>query len=296
MYVINFIRGFFMALADSVPGVSGGTIAFILGFYDKFITSINNLFSGSRDERIEAFKFLAKIGIGWTVGLVLSILFISSIFEEHIYQISSVFLGLIIVAIPYIIIEEKDTLKDKYSNIVYTILGLAIVVLITYYNPLNSNGGVDGSISSLSFTVILLVLLAGIVAISAMVLPGISGSTILLIMGLYGTIITSIKEVLHLNLEFFPIVFIFGLGVLLGIFLTIKSVKYVLDHHRSRTIYTITGLMIGSIFAVLMGPKSLEVPQPAMDIQSFSFLYFLLGGGIIVGLQYLRKKLEKNVD
>ena len=100
MYVINFVRGFFMAVADSVPGVSGGTIAFIMGFYDKFINSINNLISGSKEERIEAIKFLAKIGIGWVTGMVLSVLFITSVFEEHIYVISSLFLGLIIMAIP----------------------------------------------------------------------------------------------------------------------------------------------------------------------------------------------------
>ena len=94
MYIINFIRGFLMATADSVPGVSGGTIAFVLGFYDKFIGSINDLISGSKEERIEAITFLAKIGVGWIVGLVLSVLFIASIFEEHIYSISSVFLGL----------------------------------------------------------------------------------------------------------------------------------------------------------------------------------------------------------
>ena len=64
MYLINFIRGFCMALADSVPGVSGGTIAFILGFYDKFIGSLDDLITGKKAEKIEALKFLIKIGIG----------------------------------------------------------------------------------------------------------------------------------------------------------------------------------------------------------------------------------------
>lgn len=65
MFIINMIRGFFMALADSVPGVSGGTIAFILGFYDEFIGSLNSLISkNSKEEKMKAFKFLAKIGVG----------------------------------------------------------------------------------------------------------------------------------------------------------------------------------------------------------------------------------------
>ena len=73
MYVLNFIRGFCMALADSVPGVSGGTIAFILGFYDDFVNSLNNLISSDKNGRITALKFLAKIGIVclWLIYLYL---------------------------------------------------------------------------------------------------------------------------------------------------------------------------------------------------------------------------------
>ena len=88
MYIINFIRGFCMALADSVPGVSGGTVAFVLGFYDKFIGSLDALVAGKKEEKIEGLRFLIKIGIGWVTGMVLSMLFIASIFESQIYKIS----------------------------------------------------------------------------------------------------------------------------------------------------------------------------------------------------------------
>ena len=78
MFIVNVIRGFFMALADSVPGVSGGTIAFILGFYDQFINSLNKLVSkSSKEEKMEALHFLFKIGIGWAVGMVASVLFLA---------------------------------------------------------------------------------------------------------------------------------------------------------------------------------------------------------------------------
>ena len=70
-----------MALADSIPGVSGGTIAFILGFYDEFVNSLHNFISGNKIERISAIKFLSKIGIGWATGFLLSVIFITSIFE-----------------------------------------------------------------------------------------------------------------------------------------------------------------------------------------------------------------------
>lgn len=290
MYIINFIRGFLMAVADSVPGVSGGTIAFILGFYDEFIYSLNNLVSGTKEERIEALKFLMKIGSGWIIGLVLSILLIASIFEENIYQISSVFLGLILVAIPLIVLEEKEALKGKYSFLIFTVIGALIVFLITYFNPVTSSGeGVNVAASELTFGLVVLVLIAGMIAISAMVLPGISGSTILLIMGLYAPIIGALKGLFGFDFSYLPVVIIFGIGILLGIVVTIRGVKHALDHYRSQTIYTIVGLMIGSLYAVVNGPKSLEIPQEVMTFKTFSIFYFILGGLVIVALNELSK-------
>ncbi len=117
--LIDSFRGFCMALADSVPGVSGGTVAFILGFYDKFINSLNNIISGSKEERIDAIKFLAKLLAGWAVGMILAVLFLSSAFESHIYAVSSLFLGFIVFSIPLIIKEEKDNLKGRYQNLIF---------------------------------------------------------------------------------------------------------------------------------------------------------------------------------
>lgn len=294
MFVIQFIRGFLMAIADSVPGVSGGTIAFILGFYDKFIYSLHNLVSGSKEERIEAIRFLVKIGIGWVVGLVLSILLIASIFEEHIYQISSVFLGLIIVAIPMIALEEKETLKGRYHFLVFTAIGILLVFLITHFNPITSSGtGVNVAASDLSIGLAFLVLLAGMIAISAMVLPGISGSTILLIMGLYAPIIGALKGLFAFDFSYLPVVVIFGIGVLLGVVITIRAVKKALEQYRSQTIYTILGLMIGSLYAVIHGPQSLEVPKAVMTFDTFSILFFILGGLVILALNELSKYFKR---
>lgn len=282
-----------MALADSVPGVSGGTIAFLLGFYDKFIGSLDAIVAGKKEEKIEAVKFLIKIGIGWVTGFILSMLFLGSIFETHIYNISSLFLGFIIFAIPIIIVEEKKSVAGKYKNITFLLIGLVLVSAITYFNPA-SNGGIDISIDKLSLGLGIYVFIAGMIAISAMVLPGISGSTLLLIFGLYVPIVSAIKEVLTFNFEYLPILIIFGLGVISGIFVTIRGVKYVLDNYRSQTIYMILGLMIGSLYAVIMGPTSLKVPQESMNFSTFSIIFFLIGGLLIIGLQKLKNFFDKS--
>ena len=289
--IINFIRGLCMALADSVPGVSGGTIAFIMGFYDKFINSLDSLIYGSKKEKIESLKFLIKLGIGWIVGMVLAALVLANLFDKHIYIISSLFLGFVIFAIPLIIKEEKECLKGKYYNIIFTIIGIVLVVLITILNPVSSNSSVD--ITKLNFGLIIYLIIAGMVAISAMVLPGISGSTLLLIFGLYISIMTGIKEVLHFNLKYLPALIFFALGVVMGILLVIKILKNALKKFRSATIYLVLGLMLGSIYAIIMGPTTLKVAKSAMSIKTFNILFFIIGGIIIIGLEKLKDILNK---
>ena len=123
----NAMQGFSMSLADSVLGVSGGTVAFVLWFYDKFINSLNTLIIRKGDKK-ETIQFLIKLGIGCIIGMAISSLILSNLFETHIYQVSSLFIGFIIFAIPLII-------KRKYKNLIFTLIGIIILYAITYFNP-----------------------------------------------------------------------------------------------------------------------------------------------------------------
>ncbi len=290
-YLVNGFRGFCMALADSVPGVSGGTIAFVLGFYDKFIKSLNDIIFGNKKERKEAIGFLIKLGIGWVIGMILATLILTSLFESHIYAVSSVFLGFIAFSIPFIIKEEKKCLKGSYKNIIFSIIGILIVFLITYFNPVSGGSGVN--IGSLSLGLGIYIFVVAMIAISAMVLPGISGSTLLLIFGLYIPIMNAIKEFLHFNFKYVPALFIFGFGVISGIILIIRLIKMALEKHRSKTVYLIIGLMIGSLYAIVMGPTTLESAKDPLSLSTFSIVFFLLGCFIIWGLEKIKFILEK---
>lgn len=280
-----------MALADSVPGVSGGTIAFLLGFYDTFIESLNDLMGRDNGRRKAAFLFLVKLGVGWVIGFCMSVLILSSLFEVHIYRISSLFLGLTLFAIPMVIREEKEVLKDRYGNIVFTLIGVLLVFCITYFNP-SGGEGISVSVEHLSLGLVVYVFFTAMIAITAMVLPGISGSTLLLIFGLYVPIIGAVKEFLHMNMDYFPILMVFGLGVVTGIVGIIKIIKMCLERYRSQTIYTIIGLMTGSLNAITMGPTTLDVPRAPMSPSTFSILFFLLGGVILAGLELLKARLD----
>lgn len=280
-----------MALADSVPGVSGGTIAFLLGFYDTFIESLNDLMGRDNGRRKAAFLFLVKLGVGWVIGFCMSVLILSSLFEVHIYRISSLFLGLTLFAIPMVIREEKEVLKDRYGNIVFTLIGVLLVFCITYFNP-SGGEGISVSVEHLSLGLVVYVFFTAMIAITAMVLPGISGSTLLLIFGLYVPIIGAVKEFLHMNMDYFPILMVFGLGVVTGIVGIIKIIKMCLERYRSQTIYTIIGLMTGSLYAITMGPTTLDVPRVPMSPSTFSILFFLLGSVILAGLELLKARLD----
>lgn len=287
--ILNAIRGFCMALADSVPGVSGGTIAFILGFYDEFINSLDDILFAPWNKKKDAIIFLLKIGLGWIIGLISAVLVLANLFETHIYAVSSLFIGFIIFSIPLIIKEEKESLKGKYYNLIFMIIGILVVALITYFNPVTSNG-ID--ISNITFGLAIYMFFAAALAISAMVLPGISGSTLMLIFGLYIPLITSIKELIHFNFTNLPALLIMLIGVVFGIGIIIRFIKIALKKYRSATMYTIIGLMIGSIYAIIMGPTTLDNITTPLNFNTFNIITFILGGLIVLGLEKLKQILD----
>ena len=117
-----------------------------------------------------------------------------------------------------------------------------------------------------------------------------------LILGLYTTIISSIKEVLTFNFSALPILIVFGLGVIIGILSTIKLIRHFLETARPQMIYLILGLMIGSIYAVIMGPTTLETAQAPMSFSTFNLVWFIIGGAVIIGLEQFSKLMEKKQE
>ena len=288
-FIMNCINGFCMALADSVPGVSGGTIAFLLGFYDKFIGSLDDLFRGTIEKKKEALKFLIKIGVGWVIGFIIAAKVLANLFNSQIYAMSSLFIGFILIAIPVVIREEKGVLKGKYKNLIFTLIGILVVVGISL---LTSKGGANIDINNFNIGTIIYVFIASMIAISAMILPGISGSTLLLIFGLYIPIMTKIEAFLSFDFSVLPILIVFGLGMIAGILTFTKLIRKCLEKYRSQTIYAIIGMMLGSIYSIIMGPTTLDVPHAAMNFSTFNIIAFLAGGLIIAGLELLKRYFD----
>ena len=271
--VLTSFHGFCVALADSVPGVSGGTVAFILGFYDRFINALHDLFGRDNATRKTALVYLLKLGIGWIVGMALCVSLLAGLFADHIYFMSSLFLGL--------------------TMAFFALLGAVLVVGLTMLR--GSSGLLTVDMAQLRPTDAAYLFLSGAVAITAMVLPGISGSSVLLIAGVYLPVIQAIRQLLHLDLHVLPGLMALGLGVIAGVALSIKAIRAALQKHRSAMIWFILGLMLGSLYAIAMGPASLQTPQPPLSAATFRPLAFLLGVGLLVGLELLRRRMERGV-
>ena len=285
--ILTAIHGFCMALADSVPGVSGGTIAFILGFYDRFLNALHSLFGKDADARKSAIIYLLKLGLGWNFGMGACVLTLSRLFEAHIYFMSSLFLGLTLASFPFVLRAEKKSLRGQERYAPFALFGLLLVVLLTLLRA--NTVGVAIRFAGVPVWMLGYIFLSGAVAITAMVLPGISGSTILLIAGVYLPAIQAIRAFLGFDFSVFPGLCALGLGVIAGVGLSIHAIRAALRKYRSQMVWLILGLMAGSLYAIVMGPAGLDAPQPPVSFETFDLPGFALGVAILLGLELLRK-------
>ncbi|HFE2108026.1 TPA: DUF368 domain-containing protein [Staphylococcus aureus] len=244
---INILKGFAMGTSDLVPGVSGGTIALLLGIYNQFIASISGIFS----RRFwPSFTFLIPIIIGMLLAMgSLSNLF-NYLLSQHHIPTMFFFGGLIIGIVPYLlkISNYKTSFTTKHYMMV--IAGIAILIVITLMNNGDKHAG---ETLTLSTSLIIKYFIAGMCASSAMLLPGISGSFMLLVFGVYGTVMLAISEVVKLNFAGLPILLTVGFGVLAGFIISSKIIQYFLTHHKLMTFALIIGFVVGSLFAVFPG-------------------------------------------
>lgn len=281
------INGFCMALADSVPGVSGGTVAFILGFYDDFIGSVHDLVfeRGFSDRRRAALAFLLRLAVGWLLGMALATLVLTALFQSHIHAICSLFMGFVAAAIPLVAYEERESLRRRWWGPLFALAGAALVVIIASAGDALQ---VEVNLQALTVPGALYLLVAGAAAISAMFLPGISGSTILLVLGLYIPVMEGLRRLLALDLAVAPALAVFVLGAVLGAVTVVKGIRTCLRRYRAQTVFAILGMMAGSLYAIALGPTTLEPARAALDLANFNLIAFLAGVGVVALLQALR--------
>lgn len=236
----NIYRGILMGISDLIPGVSGGTIAFILGIYDRLLESISGFFS--RDWK-KYLGFLVPLGTGIAITLLLFSRVIEYLLEQHYEATQFFFMGLIIGVIPYIM-KQAEVKKNFTARHLVILVVIGAALAATAFIPTEEN---LAPITSLTLPVFFLLFFSGWLASMAMLLPGISGSFILLLLGVYSTAINALSS---LNI---PIAMAIGAGVIVGFIVSSKAIQYLLEHFTYVTYAAIIGLILGSLFVVFPG-------------------------------------------
>ncbi len=246
-YIFVTLKGMAMGAADVVPGVSGGTIAFISGIYEELITSINNidlsLISIFRKDGIKAVwnkvngNFLLALFLGIFISVLSLAKFLSWLLENEPILLWSFFFGLVVASIFFV---GKEISKWTLGTVVVLIFGAALAFFIT---ELPASDNVD----SLPY-----LFLSGALAICAMILPGISGAFILVLLGSYKTILDAVHE------RDIKIILTVGVGAIFGLLSFARLLKWMFNHYKNITLALLTGFILGSLNKIWPWKKVLE--------------------------------------
>ena len=277
-YLILFFKGVFMGIADAMPGISGGTIALLVGIYEELVNTISRLNLRIISEfKIRDFNpfwkkingnFLITLILGISISLISFVKVSASLLENYPLFVWSFFLGLIFATI-YVIFK----LINKWYLTNFIILFFCIFFSV-YISSLTVD--VTNEIS------LLYIFMSGIIASSAMILPGISGSLVLVILGVYTYMIKSLD-----NLEL-VVIFTFIFGSLIGLLSFSKILKYLFKNYRDLTYTIMLGLVIGSIEKAW--PWNKELAVEISNLNMFFSISLVIFGLIIVLLVERSKK------
>lgn len=254
-FLSDTIKGIFIGIANVIPGVSGGTMAVSLGVYDRLISSISNLLSNWKKSLNTLFPIILGCGIG-IIGFTYAIEYLLS---NHTFVTCMAFVGLILGGIPILVNSLRDTMRQKRSSIgISGILAFILLFSVCVGLPfLNSGEEVLKTLTATPGTMIILFFI-GVIASATMVVPGVSGSMVMMILGYYYGIIESIKNFVEALRAFdlsaliqgFLVLFPFGIGILLGIFLIAKLITFLFKQYGIQTYCAILGLIAASPFAI----------------------------------------------
>lgn len=259
-FIKNFFKGVAMSISQIVPGVSGGTIAMILGIYDKLLHSVNNIFKDFKNQ----YRILLQVGIGAVVGILLFSNIVKTLFDNYPIPIGYLFIGVILGGAP--LMYRKATVKGiNKKSLLYLVLGILIVLMMG-----SPNNDASAIITSLNLFNFIWLFIGGVVVAVALILPGISGSFMLYILGLYNTVITAVVK---FNI---PILIPIVLGGIVGTLLTARIIEVLLNKFPEQTYILIFGFILGSVFSVFPGVDGLStLIGIILGIIGFIFTYYI---------------------
>lgn len=245
------LQGMAVGIANIIPGVSGGTMMVAMGLYDKLIHSITHL----KSEFKQSLKLLIPIFAGAGLAIIVLSRIFEYLLEVHPIPTNFAFCGLIAGSLPFIVKKVKGH-KVTVSKIIPFLVFFAIVILMAVM------GETSGAAADVSFSIINVIKLfgVGVIAAATMVVPGVSGSMMLMLLGYYDTILTTINDCIDALigldmpalLQAIGVLVPFGIGVVIGIFLIAKIIEFIFSKAEVHAYYAIIGLIVASPIAILI--------------------------------------------
>lgn len=276
--ILLVIKGFIMGIANIIPGVSGGTLALILGIYEDFIGAISHFFSNLKKN----ICFLVPIAIGMLLAIASLSRVIDYSYKHFPIPTSLFFVGLVLGGIPMLVgkVHGKKEVKQASSYVIFALTFLLVMVMAC--SDFIFGEGLKVSFANMGLVQYLLLFIVGVVAAATMVIPGVSGSLVLMLLGYYYPVLTVIKECTKLqNLGSNIIILgVFGVGVLLGIVLISKLIEFLFQKYETKTYFGVLGFIVASILAIPISTL-LSIKVTFSVIQILIGIVFLVIGSII---------------
>lgn len=241
--LLYIIKGFFFGVANIIPGVSGGTIAITMGIYEDMISSISGFLKNPK----KSIMYLLPIGIGAVLSILLMSKVISFCLDRFPAPTNLFFIGLIVGGIPLLTRKVKGA-KFNPINAFLLLLTFSIIMFMTF----SDGGGSNMDLSNVTFGKMILLFIVGMIAAGCMVIPGISGSFVLMLLGAYKPVISVIGDLTNFsNLGHnLSILIPFGIGVVVGIILIAKILEFLFNKYEVSTYYAILGFILASVITL----------------------------------------------
>ncbi len=257
-----FLIGGVMGIANIIPGVSGGTIAVVFSIYDELMEALGN-FITDKAKRWQYIRFLSLIFGGSIASILVFSKLLKWSLENYTLMTIYLFIGLIIGSIPVIWNTLEKNRKIQLSNVISFLFGLALVIVLSLMQH-ETSGFEAVSIADMSINIfdLLYYFICGAIAASAMIIPGVSGSFILILLGAYATVLSAVSGLSSIFSNFqltqellnrLMIIGSLGIGVVLGILVFAKIMSWALKHYFVNTMFIILGLIVGSIYQIFPG-------------------------------------------
>lgn len=255
--IILVLKGMIIGVANIIPGVSGGTLMITLGLYEEVITTISHFFKNFKKN----LKFIIPLAIGMILSIILLSKLISLCLDKYPFPTTMFFIGLILGGIPLLWNKSKAA-KGKLSNWLVFVITFGIILAFAFLK----SGDFVVDFNSLTPIGYMTLFIIGIISAATMVIPGISGSFVLMLLGYYEPIVNTIKDLTNFSLlgHNSLILIPFGIGIVVGIVLIAKLIEYLLKRYPIKTYYGVLGFVLASLIAIIkpllgISPSILEV-------------------------------------